>query len=105
MRMMKLEKKDARDPAVRQEAWIGDTILDLYARSYILRERGEMDGKMLARMTSNQFLTSLGNPTVVEAEIGKIYQKDGLEAGFAWIEEHLLPLFLKQERNRDVGRR
>ena len=102
---MKIEKKDARDPVVRQEAWIGDTILDLYARSYILREQGEMDGKMLARMTSNQFLSSLGNPTAVEAEIGKIYQSEGLEAGFAWIEENLMPLFKKQESNRLVARR
>jgi len=102
---MKIEKKDARDPVVRQEAWIGDTILDLYARSYILREQGEMDGKMLARMTSNQFLSSLGNPTAVEAEIGKIYQSEGLEAGFAWIENNLMPLFKKQESNRMVARR
>ena len=102
---MKIEKKDARDPVVRQEAWIGDTILDLYARSYILREQGEMDGKMLARMTSNQFLSALGNPTAVEAEIGKIYQSEGLEAGFAWIEENLMPLFKKQESNRLVARR
>jgi dsRNA-specific ribonuclease len=103
--MRKFEKKDARDPQVRGEAWLGDTVLDLYARSYILRKYGEMDGEMLARMTSNQFLTSLGNPTVVEAEIGKVYQQDGLEAGFAWIEENLLPLFEKQERNRLVARR
>jgi len=103
--MRKLEKIDARDPKVRGDAWIGDTVLDLYARSYILREQGEMDGKMLARMSSNQFLASLGNPTVVEAEIGKVYQKDGLEAGFAWIEENLLPVFLKQERKRTLARR
>ncbi len=103
--MKKLENRNARDPKVRGEAWIGDTILDLYARTYILREQGEMDGRMLARMTCNQFLSSLGNPTVVEAEIGVIYQTEGLEAGFAWIEEHLLPLFLKQESNRTVARR
>jgi hypothetical protein len=102
---MKIEKKDARDPVVRQEAWIGDTILDLYARSYILREQGEMDGKMLARMTSNQFLSSLGNPTAVEADIVKIYQSVGLDAGFACIENNLMPLFKKQESNRMVARR
>lgn len=103
--MRKLENRNARDPKVRGEAWIGDTILDLYARTYILREQGEMDGKMLARMTSNQFLSSLGNPTVVEAEIGRVYQAEGLEAGFAWIEENLLPLFKKQESKRAVARR
>jgi len=103
--MKKLIKRNARDPKVRGEAWIGDTVLDLYARAYILRECGEMDGEMLARMTCNQFLSTLGNPTVVEAEIGAIYQDKGLEAGFSWIEENLLPLFKKQESNRTVARR
>lgn len=103
--MRELEKRDARDPVARQEAWIGDTVLDLYARTYILRQQGGMDGEMLARMTSNQFLSALGNPTGVEAEIGRVYQAKGLEAGFAWIEENLLPLFEKQERNRMVSRR
>ncbi len=103
--MTKSGKIDARDPLIRQEAWIGDTVLDLYARSYILCERGEMDGKMLARMTSNQFLSTLGNPTAVEAEIGRVYQRKGLEAGFAWIEEKILPQFHKQENNRTVARR
>ncbi len=100
-----LGKRNARDPQVRAEAWIGDTVLDLYARTYILQKEGEMDGEMLARMTCNQFLSSLGNPTVVEAEIGVIYQQQGLAAGFAWIEENLLPLFIKQERKRTVSRR
>lgn len=103
--MKTLKKRNARDPQVRGEAWIGDTVLDLYARAYILEKKGEMDGEMLARMTCNQFLSSLGNPTVVEAEIGVVYQGQGLEAGFAWIEENLLPLFLKQEGNRTVARR
>jgi len=103
--MRELENKNTRDAQVRKEAWIGDTVLDLYARTYILQELGEMDGKMLARMTSNQFLSSIGNPTVVEAEIGRVYQSRGLEAGFAWIEENLLPLFKKQESNRTVARR
>lgn len=103
--MGKLEKKNAHDPQVRAQAWIGDTVLDLYARSYILKLKGKMDGEMLARMTCNQFLSALGNPTVVEAEIGVIYQAQGLDAGFAWIEENLLPIFIKQESNRKVGRR
>ena len=103
--MRKLEKRNARDPTVRGEAWIGDAVLDLYARAYILRERGEMDGEMLSRMTCNQFLSALGNPTVVEAEIGAIYQDKGLVASFSWIEENLLPLFKQQEGDRILARR
>jgi hypothetical protein len=41
---------------------------------------------MKTRFTCNQFLSCHGNPTAVEAEIGVIYQKDGLEPlsrGFA----------------------
>lgn len=81
-------------------AWIGDTVLDLYSRSWILENHGTVSGEMQQRMTSNQFLACIGNPTSVEAEIGTIYQRDGLEAAFQWIEEHLLPLFKKQDRNR-----
>ncbi|MCF6313729.1 MAG: hypothetical protein L3J39_14895 [Verrucomicrobiales bacterium] len=103
--MGKLEKRNAKDPQVRAQAWIGDTVLDLFARDYILRQLGKMDGEMLARMTCNQFLSALGNPTVVEAEIGVVYERQGLQAGFAWIEENLLPIFLKQERKRSVARR
>ena len=93
------ESKDAK----RQEqelAWIGDTVLDLFARSWILREKGELCGETLIRMTSNQFLACIGNPTSVEAKIGKLYFDCGLESSFAWIESELLPLFQKQERNR-----
>jgi hypothetical protein len=48
-------------------------------------------------MTSNHFLASVGEPTAVEAQIGIIYQSDGLDAAFAHIEATLVPLFEKQE--------
>ena len=40
------------------------------------------------------------DPAQAEAEIGRIYQAQGLDAAFAWIEQHLLPLFERQEENR-----
>lgn len=83
-----------------QEAWIGDAILTLYARLKILREDEVLDGAKSARMTSNQFLGTLGEPTKVEAEVGRIYSNSGLEAAFAWIEERVIPMFEKQELNR-----
>ncbi len=82
------------------EAWIGDAVLTLYVRSRILRETGSVDGALSARMTANQFLSGLGEPTRVEAEIGRIYHRDGPDAAFAWIEANLLSLFQKQEQNR-----
>lgn len=88
------------DPAVRNQAWIGDAVLSLFARQWILREHGEMDGERLTAFTSNQFLSAFGNPTHVEAEIGRVYEDGGLEAAFSAIESQFLPLFLAQEKRR-----
>lgn len=90
---------DARTQLV-QEAWIGDAVLSLYARLRILREDGVLDGPKCARMTSNHFLGTLGEPTKVEAEVGRVYVRSGLDAAFAWIEERVVPMFQKQELNR-----
>lgn len=84
----------------RTEAWIGDGVLGLYARRRILASKGRMDGELFARMTSNRFLSSFGEPTLVEARIGRIYERESLEAAFEWIESELMPLFDRQERNR-----
>ena len=83
-----------------EEAWIGDAVLCLYARSKILREDEQLDGPKCVRMTSNQFLSATGQPTKVEAQIGRLYEQAGLSAAFAWIEEHLMPVFARQEENR-----
>lgn len=85
---------------IRNEAWIGDAVLSLFVRSWILREHGAMDGERLTAFSSNAFLSAFGNPTEVEAEIGRIYERDGLTAAFAAIEEKLLPVFLAQEKRR-----
>ena len=37
-----------------------------------------MDGEWFTRLTSNDFLSAFGNPTRVEASIGKLYQEGGL---------------------------
>jgi dsRNA-specific ribonuclease len=83
-----------------EDAWIGDAVLALYARLKILREDGRVDGEKCKRLTSNQFLGALGEPTKVEAQIGRVYAREGLPAAFAWIEGHLLPVFERQEENR-----
>mgnify|MGYP001151989358 CR=1 FL=1 len=81
-------------------AWIGDSILGLYARRWIL-DHGQQypqfnRSELFERMTRNQFLSALGEPTAVEATIGILYENDGLPAAFAYLETTLLPLFLKQ---------
>lgn len=89
-----------QDQRRREEAWIGDAVLSLYTRLRILDRDRAVDGPKAARMSSNQFLSGLGDPTGVEAEIGRLYRSDGLEAAFDWIEQRLVPLFERQEANR-----
>ncbi|MGF1574627.1 MAG: hypothetical protein ACFCU9_01585 [Cyanophyceae cyanobacterium] len=98
---MPLLPTDLQD--IRDLAWIGDAVLSLYARQWILKNTkpGAERGKLFTYFTNNQFLSGLGDPTRVEALIGQAYEKGGLEAGFEHIEIHILPLFLKQMRNRD----
>lgn len=97
---MKSSRKDEAKRREQELAWLGDTILDLYARTWILKMRGTVCGETLRHMTSNQFLTCYGNPTSVEAKIGAIYCEEGMDAAFSWIESEILPIFVKQERNR-----
>lgn len=84
----------------RETAWIGDAVLALFARQFVLRERQTMDGEWFTRLTSNDFLSAFGNPTRVEAAIGKRYLDGGLEAAFAWMQAELIPLFRKQISKR-----
>lgn len=83
---------------VLEKAWIGDAVLSLYARMRILNEGAGIDNEKAIRMTSNKFLQIIGEASEVEARIGVIYERDGLEAAFAWIELELMPLHEKQER-------
>jgi dsRNA-specific ribonuclease len=83
-----------------EQAWLGDAVLALYVREMILRDDGALDGDKYTRMTSNQFLSAWGEPTAVEAEIGRLYQQEGLPAAFQWIETRLVPVFARQEQNR-----
>ena len=91
-----MSRKDDDLRREREAAWVGDAVLALFARQFVLRERDSMDGEWFTRLTSNEFLSAFGNPTRVEASIGKLYQEGGLDAAFAWMDENLVPLFRKQ---------
>ena len=91
-----MSRKDDELRQEREAAWVGDAVLALFARQFVLRERHAMDGAWFTRLTSNEFLSALGNPTRVEASIGRLYQEGGLEVAFEWMETHLIPLFRKQ---------
>lgn len=92
--------KSADRQQTLKEAWIGDAVLSLFVREKILREDGKLDGAKCVRMTSNQFLASFGEPSEVEAELGRVYALNGLQTAFAWIEARLLPKFELQEQKR-----
>ena len=79
------------DPIIRAQAWVGDAILALYVREWILSFRGGIDGQLFIEFTSNDFLRLTGNATGVEAQIGRIFKAEGLKAAYAWIEQHLRP--------------
>lgn len=94
--------KNTDDPvrAEREQAWLGDAVLGLFARRWILDRTGAMDQELFAAMTSNAFLSTVGNPTRVEGAIGREYLAGGLDAAFRRIEADILPVFLKQQRGR-----
>lgn len=96
----KTDKISANREQILGEAWIGDAILALYVRQRILRESGQVDGPLASRMSSNQFLSTFGDASGVEARIGRLFVEHGLEAALRWIESELMPRFEKQERNR-----
>lgn len=89
-----------RRSRILREAWIGDAVLALYARARILKQDGVLDGPKAERMTSNQFLSAFGDPAEVEAEIGRIYINEGLDAAFQFIAARYMPLYEKQEEKR-----
>ena len=95
-----MSRKEEELRQVRENAWVGDAVLALFARQFVLKERNTMDGEWFTRLTSNEFLSAFGNPTKVEASIGILYLEGGLDAAFAWMNAELIPLFRKQIAKR-----
>ena len=84
----------------RALAWIGDAVLALFAREHVLQRFGRIDTPAFLDFTNNNFLSAIGRPTRVEAEVGWVYEKDGLAAAFAYIEARIVPLWRAQEAKR-----
>lgn len=100
MHSLRVSRKDEELRQEREAAWIGDAVLALFARQFVLKERNSMDGEWFTLLTSNGFLSAFGNPTRVEASIGKLYLAGGLAPAFEWMETELIPLFRKQIAKR-----
>lgn len=92
----------------RRKAWVGDAVLSLFAREWVLKQddiqAGERKDAFVA-MTSNRFLASFGEPTAIEAEIGVLYEQEGLTAAFEFMTETLLPVFQRQRNNQSKATR
>ena len=87
----------------RELAWIGDAVLALMARNWILEQPDipvEDRKDVFVALTSNSFLGSIGDPTGVEAHIGITYRDGGFEAASAYFNDIILPLFKAQDANR-----
>lgn len=97
---------NAAEALRREQAWLGDAVLGLYCREWLLAHpppKGFTRDQLYQWMTGNAFLSAFGEPTSVEATIGQIYREGGLTAAFAHIEAQLLPLFHKQLQRRLRG--
>jgi hypothetical protein len=91
--------------ALRDQAWVGDAVLALYARRWLLRHTpqrmSDADRQQLFELfVSNQFLSAFGEPTQVEATIGRKFEQEGLLAAFTHIEKSLLESFCRSARKR-----
>lgn len=79
------------EEALRLNAWLGDAVLGLYMRKRIAASTGKIDTPAFIEVTSNQFLSSFASPTRVEAQIGMIYTKEGIEAAEAFLDKEIWP--------------
>ncbi len=90
------------DPKEKEkaEAWLGDAVLALFARQWILATFGKADGELQGLITSNHFLSRFGPPTAVEAALGRIWQNDGLDAAMDELHTRFLPEMIRHLRRQ-----
>ena len=81
---------------VRGYAWVGDAMLALFMRAKILEKCGQIDTQRFVSVTSNQFLSSFGSPTRVEAQIGILREREGEAAAMSYSEREIWPRAQKQ---------
>ncbi len=91
---------DLNEIELQEKAWIGDSVLGLFAREWLLREHGKIESDEFIQITCNQFLSTMGQPTKMEAKVGYIYENEGLAAAFAFMEKEFIPRYLIQKKNR-----
>jgi len=93
---------------LKDDAWLGDAVLALWARQWLLDSPPPSRltrQELFLRLTTNEFLQGLGDPTAVEARIGRIYRQEGLSGAFDWLETAVKPLFLNQLNKHERANR
>lgn len=108
MAMIASASREISDHVARLQnlAWTGDAVLALWMRELMLVNGLGPDaqrGELFKYFTSNQFLSGFGRPTEVEAEVGCLYNEQGLEGAFAYLNERLLPVMIKRLANSGSG--
>lgn len=91
---------------LRDSAWIGDAVLSLYLRRLLIEneiEPASVRTEVFKYFSSNAFLNIFGRPTAMEAEIGDVYEQEGIKAAFHFIETKYLPVIKRQLSNRIFG--
>jgi 23S rRNA maturation mini-RNase III len=97
MHEIKMKPRPGEMKQVQEQAWVGDSVLELVMRQWVLEQKGCLDMAVKTQLTCNAFLSTLGHPTKVEAHIGRLYLSSGLDAARTWIMENVLPEYLKRE--------
>ncbi len=92
------EIKQMTPEQIKNLAWVGDSVLSLCARRWILSNTPTIKhighSKAFELMTSNHFLSQFGKPTEVEAALGSAFQDKGLD----FAESIILGVFVPRYR-------
>lgn len=91
--------KDPRE-VEKAEAWLGDAVLALLVRDWLLRTLGVADGDLQGLITSNRFLSRFGQPTAVEAALGRLWRDQGYTAAESEFQEKFLPEMVRHLRRQ-----
>ena len=91
--------KDAR-AMEKAEAWLGDAVLALLVRDWLINALGSTDGDLQGLVTSNQFLSRFGQPTAVEASLGRLWRDQGYAAVESEFRKNFLPEMIRHLRRQ-----
>ena len=84
----------------KAEAWLGDAVLALLTRDWLIKTLDSTDGDLQGLITSNHFLSRFGPPTAVEAALGRLWRDHGYAAAEAEFRQKFLPEMIRHLRRQ-----